>query len=152
MEGSFKYQGVSTGGLGTHGCTNLGVFVPVWLALPRCEAINLGVFDPCHFYTEQMDAGGLGRKLLLTLRSDPSKNLEILCGYCDRTHTTCSLCKHDRVLSILALQKADERPLGDLRQSVPQNGRVHLHIIVRWPRAVAYFQTKSCKIVSHSVV
>ena len=22
----------------------------------------------------------------------------------------------------------------------------------RWPRAVAYFQTKSCKIVSHSVV
>ena len=29
--------------------TNLGVFVPIWLVLPRCEATNLGVFDPCHF-------------------------------------------------------------------------------------------------------
>ena len=29
--------------------TNLGVFVPVWLVLPQCEAANLGVFDLCHF-------------------------------------------------------------------------------------------------------
>ena len=28
--------------------TNVGVFVPVWLVLPRCEATNLGVFDLCH--------------------------------------------------------------------------------------------------------
>ena len=29
--------------------TNLGVFVPIWSALPRCEATNLGVLDLCHF-------------------------------------------------------------------------------------------------------
>ena len=29
--------------------TNLGVFVPIWLVLPRCEATNLGVFVLCHF-------------------------------------------------------------------------------------------------------
>ena len=29
--------------------THLGVFVLVWLVLPRCEATNLGVFDLCHF-------------------------------------------------------------------------------------------------------
>ena len=23
-------------------------FVPLWLVLPRCEAINWGVFDLCH--------------------------------------------------------------------------------------------------------
>ena len=28
---------------------NLGVFAPMWLVLPRCEATNLGVFDLCHF-------------------------------------------------------------------------------------------------------
>ena len=31
--------------LQTHPGTNLGVFVPIWLVLPRCEATNLGVFD-----------------------------------------------------------------------------------------------------------
>ena len=29
--------------------TNLGVFVPIWLVLPRCDATNLGVFDLSHF-------------------------------------------------------------------------------------------------------
>ena len=29
--------------------TNLGVLVPIWLVLCRCEATNLGVFDLCHF-------------------------------------------------------------------------------------------------------
>ena len=28
--------------------TTLGVFVPTWLVLPRCEAKHLGVFDLCH--------------------------------------------------------------------------------------------------------
>ena len=27
----------------------MGVFVPIWLVLPRCEATNLGVFVLCHF-------------------------------------------------------------------------------------------------------
>ena len=27
----------------------MGVFVPIWLVLRRCEDTNLGVFDLCHF-------------------------------------------------------------------------------------------------------
>ena len=48
-------------------------------------------------------------------------------GYCD----SISPCKHFRAFSMPALQReaawAEERLLGALRQSVPQNGRVHLH-------------------------
>ena len=47
--------------------------------------------------------------------------------------TKCKPCKHVRALSIPALQRgaawAEERLLGFLRQSVPQNGRVRLHSI-----------------------
>ena len=44
--------------------------------------------------------------------------------------TTClPFCKHFRALPIQAKQRAEERPLGDFWQSVPRNGRVHLHII-----------------------
>ena len=47
--------------------------------------------------------------------------------------TKCYPCKHFRALSMLALQKGaawdEKRLLGALQQSVPQNGRVHLHII-----------------------
>ena len=39
----------SNGGHPQREGTQLGVFVPVWLVLPRCEATNLGVFVPCHF-------------------------------------------------------------------------------------------------------
>ena len=39
----------SNGGHFQRGGTNLGVFVPIWLILPRCEAASLGVFDLCHF-------------------------------------------------------------------------------------------------------
>ena len=39
----------SNGGHPQREGTNLGVFVPIWLVLPRCEATNLGVFDLCHF-------------------------------------------------------------------------------------------------------
>ena len=28
---------------------NLGVFVPLWPVLARCEATSFGVFDLCHF-------------------------------------------------------------------------------------------------------
>ena len=48
--------------------------------------------------------------------------------------TRCSSCKHFRALSMPALQReaawAEEKLSGDLLQSVPQNGRVHLHIAV----------------------
>ena len=33
--------------------TNLGVFVPIWLVSPRCEATNLGVFDH-HTFDESL--------------------------------------------------------------------------------------------------
>ena len=35
------------------------------------------------FYAEQMDAEGLGRKLLLTPPGDPRRTLKADCGYCD---------------------------------------------------------------------
>ena len=39
----------SIGGHPQRGGTNLGVFVPIiWLALPKCETTNLGVFDLSH--------------------------------------------------------------------------------------------------------
>ena len=37
----------SNGGHPQREGTNLGVFVPIWLVLPGCEATNLGVFDIC---------------------------------------------------------------------------------------------------------
>ena len=40
---------MSNGGHPQREGTSLGVFVPIWLVLPRCEATNLGVFDLCHF-------------------------------------------------------------------------------------------------------
>ena len=39
----------SNGGRPLREGANLGVFVPIWLVLHRCEARNLGVFDLCHF-------------------------------------------------------------------------------------------------------
>ena len=39
----------SNGGHPQREGANLGVFVPIWLVLPRREAINLGVFDLGHF-------------------------------------------------------------------------------------------------------
>ena len=35
----------SNGGHPQREGTDLGVFVPIWLVLPRCEATILGVFD-----------------------------------------------------------------------------------------------------------
>ena len=80
-----------------------------------------------------MDAEGLGRKLLLIPPGDPWTPLKSRLLVPWRHLTKCSLCKHFRALSMPALQREDawpeERLLGDLQQSVPQNGRVHLHIL-----------------------
>ena len=76
-----------------------------------------------------MDAKGLGRKLLLTLSGDPRRTPE------KQTVGTVTASQKmlSRALSIPVLQRgaawAEERLLGALRQPVPQNGRVHLHII-----------------------
>ena len=62
------------------------------------------LFKGYFFYAEQMDAEGLGRKLLLPPSGDPRRALE------KQTMGTAT-----------ASHKM-------LTQSVPQNGRVHLHI------------------------
>ena len=45
--------------------TILGVFVPIWLVVPRCEATSLGVFDLCHFALLKRgcpNSGGFGAR------------------------------------------------------------------------------------------
>ena len=49
--------------------TNLGVFVPLWLVLPRCEGTNLGVLDLCHFALLKRDCATSGGFGALNLRS-----------------------------------------------------------------------------------
>ena len=91
-----------------------------------------GSLAPC--FTEQMDAEGLGHKLLLTPAA-PRKFLKSkLWVVCTASHKMLT-CKHfrvteNRVLSMPALPRkvawAEERFSGDLWQSVPQNSSVHL--------------------------
>ena len=78
-----------------------------------------------------MDAEGLGRELLLTPPPpDPRRTTEKQTVGTVQHLIKFYLCKHFRALSMLALQReaawAEERLLGDLWQTVPQNGRVHL--------------------------
>ena len=76
-----------------------------------------------------MDAEGLGRKLLLTPPATLGEPWKADCGYCDSISQNANPASTFE-LSILALQKeaawAEARHLSPLRQSVPQNGRVHL--------------------------
>ena len=81
-----------------------------------------------------MDTEGLGRKLLLTPRWWPPQSpWKADRGYCDSISQNAnptstfelSRCRQCKVRAACA----EERFLGALRQSVPQNGRVHLHII-----------------------
>ena len=50
----------SNGGHPQREGTNLGVFVPIWSVLPRCEATNLGVFDSVSFRPTQTGLCKLG--------------------------------------------------------------------------------------------
>ena len=55
----------SNGGHPRREGTNLGVFVPIWLVLNRCEATNLGVFDLCYFALLKRgcaNSGGFGAR------------------------------------------------------------------------------------------
>ena len=78
-----------------------------------------------------MDAEGLGRKLLLTPPPTPGEPHEkqtvgsISQNANPASTFELSQCRHCKE----RLPWAEERLLGDLRQSVPQNGRVHLHIV-----------------------
>ena len=74
-------------------------------------------------------SGGLGRKLLLTPSADPRRAPE------KQTVGTVTVTASRKMLTLQALSNslggaawAEERLLGVLRQSVPQNGRVHLPI------------------------
>ena len=86
------------------------------------------------FHLDQANGrGDLGRKLLLTPRQPPEKPWKADCGYCDTaSHKMLTLQALSSSLSMPALQReaawAEERLLGDLWQSVPQNGHVHLHM------------------------
>ena len=80
-----------------------------------------------------MDAEGLGRKLLLTpsgdLRRAPEKQTM---GTVTASHKMLTLQALSSSLNAGTAKRgawAEERLLGALRQSVPQNGRVRLHII-----------------------
>ena len=87
-------------------------------------------------YTEQMDAEGLGRKLLLTPSGDPRRTSE--------KQTVGTETASQKMLSLRALSGSLNAGTakggclgrgeafgggGGLRRSVPQNGRLHLHII-----------------------
>ena len=84
-------------------------------------------------YTEQTDAEGLGRKLLLTPLAPPGKPPEI--------QTVGTAAASDKMLTLQALSSSLNartkkrgclgrgKLLGDLWQSVPQNGCIHFHII-----------------------
>ena len=109
---------------------NFSALAPIWWALIWLHiTYQVAVFSAFHFYTEQMDAEGLGRGLLLTRLGTPQKSLKSRLQVLWR-HLTKWPCKHFRALSMSALQReafwAKERLLGDLRQPVPPNGRVHL--------------------------
>ena len=61
----------SNGGHPQQDGTNLGVFVPIWLVLPWCEAINLGLFDLYHFALLKRglaNLGGFGARSLSSSR------------------------------------------------------------------------------------
>ena len=75
-----------------------------------------------------MDAEGLGRKLAADPPATPRKTPEKqTVGTVRASHKTLTLQAHASSLNT-GTAKAEEMVLGDLRQSVPQNGRVHLHI------------------------
>ena len=87
----------------------------------------------CFIYTEQMDAEGLGRKLLLTPSGDPRRAPEKqTMGTGTASHKMLTLQGVSISLHAGTAKRAawaEERLSGALRQSVPQNGRVHLHIV-----------------------
>ena len=81
-----------------------------------------------------MDAEGLGRKLLLTTPGNPRKTPEKqTVGTVTATHKMPTLQALSSSLNAGAAKRGrlgeENWLLGDLRQSVPQDGCVHLHII-----------------------
>ena len=90
-----------------------------------CGPLQVGI------YTEQMLLEGLGRKLLLTSPRNPRKSPEKqTVGPVNISHKMLTLqVLPSSLIPALQTEAAwnEERTLGDLRQSVPQNGGIHLH-------------------------
>ena len=84
--------------------------------LVSCKCGGAGLFpsSKSKIYTEQMDAQGLGDKLLWTLPPGDSRPPEKQTVGTWQDLTTCSPCKHFRALSIPALQFAERE-----RERVP---------------------------------
>ena len=83
-----------------------------------------------------MDTEGLGRELLLTPPRRPLETLKTRLWALRQHLTKCSQLQalwNSLNAGTATLQReaawAEGRLFGDLQQSVPQNGRVHLHII-----------------------
>ena len=79
-----------------------------------------------------MDAEGLGRKLLLTPRQPPTTPEKEPLDTVSASHKMLTLQALSSSLNAGAAKGGclgRGEALGALRQSVPQNGRVHLHII-----------------------
>ena len=89
---------------------------------------------PSQICTEQMDAEGLGRKLLLTPSGDPEKQTVGTVSASHKMPTLQALSSSPNAGTTKGAAWAAERLLAALRQSVPQNGRVHLHIIDQRPQ------------------
>ena len=79
-----------------------------------------------------MDAEGLGRRLLLTPSGDPCRTPEKqTVGIVTASHKMLTLQALSSSLIASTVKEGlpgPRRGFGALRQSVPQNGRVHLHI------------------------
>ena len=106
--------------------------VPITSSLGRFFVLDLTTH--ASFYTEQMDAEGLGCKLLLTTSRDPCRTPD--------KQTVGTVAASQNMLTLQALSSslyAGAAKGGCLGQgkafgcppakSVPQNGRVHLHIV-----------------------
>ena len=93
--------------------------------------ICLGI---CHWkiLIEQMDAEGLGLQTAAYPPATPGEPpWKADCGYCDSISKNADPVSTFELFSMPALQReaawAEERLLGDLWQSVHQNGRIHLN-------------------------
>ena len=77
-----------------------------------------------------MGAEGLGRKLLLTPSADPHRSpWKAGRGYCDSISQNADPASTFSTLSAKRGCLGRGQALGALREPVPQNGRVHFHII-----------------------
>ena len=99
--------------------------------LARIQLLREGKsgFHEPRVYTEQMDAEGSGRRLLLTPQGPPNVPEKQTLGTVTASHSMLTLQALSSSLNADTAKRCflgQGKAVGDLRQSVPQNGRVHL--------------------------